>query len=631
MLNDHLLNLMTLAGETVDNYALISFRGRETISQPFDYTIEVVTDEQPDLTDWIGKLAEFSLSPGSGEPRVFAGRIYGALGSIIQGRLRIEVHVGPAYLAVTYSRATHFVQDQTSLDIFAAMTGDVTGLTTSVNVTPAPNPRGYVARIDESEIDFLARLLAQDGIFYFFVYNREGGGVYRHKMIISNQTSAYIDLDSSPVPFRSDAPLGSILTLDHHVRAGPGSYKHMSVNPNQLDTPFISNEDSSLSWGAVYGHEDETIGYEAFAEGDLAVRQTANDQSLDHTRDGWSGSSGEHSLFPGGRFEIDGDDLMPSGKLVLTSVDHAAYDPSLLGTNETPTYSNSFTAIDATDIYRPRVGEPRRVAPGPVVGVVDDTQSETGKPVIDNQSRIPVKIIGAREYDDDALPKFVWLPVQQQWAHSTHGAQFFPRIGTRVIVDFLYGNPDLPFVSGTVYTPSQPYPFDPTSTPTQSGWRSVTEGNGSITQEFHFEDKDGSEEIYLYTGRDYRREIDEDELATIKRDQTVAITRDQTLTVERDQKETIEGNATTLILKDQTVTVAQAAKFESFQEIEIVVGVCSIKLSTSGIEIKAPQIKVNADATLEMVSSGEAKLEGMMLEVTGDATTTIKGGVVMIN
>ncbi len=191
----------------------------------------------------------------------------------------------------------------------------------------------------------------------------------------------------------------------------------------------------------------------------------------------------------GGRVEIKSAGSLSPKRVVLTSVTHSAYDPWMLPGTQHGQYRNSFTAIDANKIFRPPVGAPDCKAPGPLLGVVASDGKAAGEVTIDDQWRVPVEIANARDYSGQGLEKYVWLPVQQQWAHSTHGAQFFPRIGTRVIIDFLYGNPDLPFISGTVYTPSQAYPFDPASNATQSGWRSVTDKNGSITQEFHFEDK----------------------------------------------------------------------------------------------------------------------------------------------
>lgn len=602
----HLLNLRVLADATIDDYALLGFQGFEAISQPFSYRLELITTADDDLSKWIGKLAEFDVSPHTGTQRVFSGRIYAARRMASDGQTRVFVELRPAYYALAFAKATHFVQDKSSTDIFEVLTAEVPGLVKTVNVTPAPAKRGYSVRYDESEIDYLARLLAQDGIMYFFAYDR-GAGAYRHKMIVTNGTSNYIDIAAGPVEFLPNSAAGAIDLLEHHYNAAPRKQKHVSFNVNKLDTPFVKETSASDSWGAVYSHPHETIGFEALAEGDLGSRQAATDQGLMQSADLIEGRSTEASFLAGGRVEIIGGAPTAPKRIVLTAVTHSAYDPWMLQGSATASYSNSFTALEAGKTFRPPVDQPQRKAPGPLLGVIATDGAAVGEIKVDKQWRVPVAISNARDYSGQGLEKYVWLPVQQQWAHSTHGAQFLPRIGTRVIIDFLYGNPDLPFISGTVYTPSQPYPFDPTSKATQSGWRSVTDKNGSIVQEFHFEDKPGAEEIYLYTGRDYRRMIDQDDWGTVKRDQTLDVQRDQTLTVKRDR----------------TITVTGKNLLESKKEIEIKVGPSTIKLTMQGIEIKAPKIDIKGDATV--------KVGAPKVDVVADAMLTLQGGIVKIN
>lgn len=619
----HLLNLRVLADATVEDYALVGFEGREEISQPFDYRLELITSAEPDLTSWIGKLAEFDIYPGAGEERIFAGRIYAARKVVNDDVGRIFVQVRPAYHALSYASATHFVQNKNSVEIFEGMTADVTGLVKTVSVAATPPKRGYAVRYDESEIDFLARLLAQDGILYFFVYDRSAGA-YRHKMVVTDKPASYVDIAAGPVEFKAGSKIGHIGTLERHYAAASRKHKHVSFNVNKLDEPFLKDSSSGDAWGAVYSHEYETIGYEAMASGDVGSRQKATDEHGGQVADKVEGNSIEPSFMAGGRVEIHGDGAgFAPRRVVLTSVTHSAYDPWMFEGAGTGHYSNRFTAIDATKIWRPRVDTPARQAPGPMLGVVEFDGASAGEIKVDDEWRIPVAISNARDYSSAGFPKQVWIPVQQQWAHSTHGAQFFPRIGTRVIIDFLYGNPDLPLVTGTVYTPSQAYPFDPASKVTQTGWRSVTEKNGSIVQEFYFEDKEGNEEIKLYTGRDYRREIDQDDWGTIK--------RDQTLEVKRDRKRTVEGKETVDVKSTRTVTVTDKNLLESQTEIEIKVGGSSIKLTPTAIEIKSTKITIKADAQLEMTGTAQAKLNGAMVEVKADAILTAQGSLVKIN
>ena len=616
MAETHFLNLRELAGEPVARYTLVSFHGREAISEPYDYTIDLHTLERPDLTKWIGKLAEFDVSPGYGQTRIFAGRIYAAQIVNFDGNPRIQVSIGPSWKALAFTRGTQFFQDKTSVAILDALTADVAGLVKSVSVSPTPPPRGYAVRYDESELSFLDRLLAHDGIMYFFTYDRRAGN-FRNKMIVTNKPADYIDVAGGQV-HNSDASLHSV---ERQFTAAPRKSNHVSVNTNKLDEPFIKGGASSASWGEVSAGRYDTIGHEAKQPGDLATRATAEDQYQEQVADVVSGTSTEPAFCAGGRVQLHDTGIPVPQKLVLTSVTHSATDSTDDGGGSS--YSNSFTAIDATRTWRPPVGQPDRLARAPVLGLVKDDASAGGDAIVDKEWRVPVTFPGAIEVGKPDFKPFIWIPVQQQWAHSTHGAQFIPRIGTRVIVDFLYGNPDLPFVAGTVYTPSQPYPFDPTKTPTQSGWRSVSIRNGQVVQNFRFEDEPGKEEIYLSTDRDYRREIKNDDWGTVD--------HDQTLEVKNDRKRTVGGKETVDVTGTRTITVTDKNKLESTTEIEIVVGSSSIKLTPSKIEIKAMEITIDADLKLDMKGGAQANLKAPMTEVHGDGTLILKGGMVMIN
>lgn len=640
MAGTHLLNLRALADAAIDDFTLLRFDGREAISEPFDYRLELIPVEMVDIAPWIGKLAEWDVTMTDGQERVFAGRIYAAQQVSDGGVNRIVVRVRPAYYAVAYGRATHFVQDKTSVDIFEALTAEVPGLTTVMSVSPPPPVRTYSVRYDETEIDYLARLLAQDGIMYFFRYDR-GGGLFRHKMTVTNKASDYFDvLDGAELVFSPSGATSTLKSLAREQRAAARLLDHHAFDINKLDTPWTHSATASDSWGKVTPSKYEMTGAEAAATGDLATRSTAQNEFQAQEADNITGTADSPDFAAGGRIKLTVEDGNYPDRLVLTAVTHSAYDPWMLQNGGAASYANSFSAIDATKIFRPVVGVPPRTAPGPLLGVINDDGSAAGQAVVDSKWRVPVMIAQARNYEGaKPLPKVVWLPVQQQWAHSTHGAQFFPRLGTRVIIDFLYGNPDLPFVAGTVYTPSQAYPFDPASKVTQSGWRSVSDKNGSISQEFHFEDKPGEEEIYLYTGRDYRRLVDNDDWGTIKHDQTLIVENDQTETVKHDAKLNVENDRTvtitglqkTDVTKTRTLTVTDTSTHESKKEIVLKVGGSTITMKPDGIEIKAVKITISADATLDMKGGAKADLASPMTTVKGDGLLTLQGGLVKIN
>lgn len=69
--------------------------------------------------------------------------------------------------------------------------------------------------------------------------------------------------------------------------------------------------------------------------------------------------------------------------------------------------------------------------------------------------------------------------VSQFWAGKGHGAYFHPRAGGEVLVAFEHGDPDRPYIVGSLYNDINQIPHNPKDFPWYSGIRSKTEpGNG---------------------------------------------------------------------------------------------------------------------------------------------------------
>ncbi len=660
-----LLRITRLAEETVDDYELVRFEGREAISEPFDYRLDLVARQTPEtLGTWIGKAVEFEVAWREHPPRTFAGRIYEARIAAAGGDLpTISLTVRPAYWATSYARGTHFIQDRSTIEIFDAITANIPGMVVDRSAAGLAT-RPYAVRYDETELAFLDRLLAQDGAMYFFVYDKNGGA-FRHRMKIANAASAYLNVPGDVTLSFMTGDGRQAGSLANSYRATAGSRRYHSFEVNKLDAPWKDTATVSKSWGSVTPHSHEELNGAALTANQSAARGTAHTGAVEQGMEVIAGTSELPGLFAGGKVGMAWAEGAAPRRVVLTSVDHIAVDPPRLsGGGGGASYGNSFTAIDAALPFRPPAPSARRRAYGPVLGTIKSDAGADGEIVVDSQSRVPVQVAQVQEGDSNKpFAQFVWLPVPQQWAHASHGAQFLPRIGTRVMVDFLYGDPDLPFVAGSFYTPTAAFPFDPAAKATQTGWRSKTNKNGKITQEFLFEDKPDAEEIWLYTGRDYRRVVDNDEFGTIKHDRTIqvdndhkeTVKHDQTIVVQHDQTETITNDRTMTVNHDHAETVAndQTVKIgnnqaitvdaehslkvtggslhQSTKEIVLKVGASTITMTPSKIEIKAPTIAIKADVALEMSAGVKANLKAVMTEVAGDAMLTLKGGIVMIN
>ena len=78
---------------------------------------------------------------------------------------------------------------------------------------------------------------------------------------------------------------------------------------------------------------------------------------------------------------------------------------------------------------------------------------------------------------------------------------FIPRIGMEVIVDFLEGDPDRPIISGCVYNPQTMPPYTLPDEKTKSTMKSNSSKGGGGFNEIRFEDKKGSEQVFMHADR----------------------------------------------------------------------------------------------------------------------------------
>ena len=123
-----------------------------------------------------------------------------------------------------------------------------------------------------------------------------------------------------------------------------------------------------------------------------------------------------------------------------------------------------------------------------------------------------------------------WIRVSHPWAGKNWGAIATPRIGQEVIVDFLEGDPDQPIITGRVYNAEQMPPYDLPANKTQSGVKSRSSKGGGPANfnEIRFEDKKGSEQLFIHAEKNQDIEVENDETHWVGHDRKKTIDHDET-------------------------------------------------------------------------------------------------------
>ena len=136
---------------------------------------------------------------------------------------------------------------------------------------------------------------------------------------------------------------------------------------------------------------------------------------------------------------------------------------------------------------------------------------------VDKYSRVKVHFYWDRQGKKDENDS-CWIRVSQPWAGAGWGAMWIPRIGQEVIVDFLEGDPDRPLITGRVYNAEQVVPYTLPDHHTVSTFQSRSSKGGAAANynEIRFEDKKGSEQIFINAENDMDHRVENDSREYVK-------------------------------------------------------------------------------------------------------------------
>jgi len=265
---------------------------------------------------------------------------------------------------------------------------------------------------------------------------------------------------------------------------------------------------------------------------------------------------------------------------------------------------------------------------GPQTAVVTGNDGE--EIWTDKYGRVKVLFPWDRRKDDSC-----WVRVSQDWAGKNWGMINIPRIGQEVLVSFLDGDPDRPLITGRVYNADQmpPYPLPDNGTRSTFKTRSSKGGGTDNYNELRFEDKTGSEQIFLRGEKDLDIQIKNDAREQIGNDRSLVVKNDQKEQIGGDLHGQIQGSQFDDVSGDLHLHVGGALNQKTDQTISIEAGQNLYEKSGQNYAHQAGQtIHLKAGMTVVIEAGTEISLQvgGNFIDIN-PAGVTITGTMVMIN
>ena len=498
----------------------------------------------------------------------------------------------------------------------------------------------YLTQYQESDWDFVRRILALEGIYFYFNHLTDG-----HEMVLADSISSH-----HARPGWETVPL-----LSHGRRDATPDFLRQWGDTCEVRTNDVSLRDFDFRLrgdaAILTGHKGTKVAkdqptlerYEypggfALAEnkdGADATTSNAEGERLARVRleekqssvDVFAGEGTARGLVVGALFGVSELPGLAGRTFMITSTEVVFRNPSPESSGQMGDKSHiRLTAIDSETPFRmPRIEKP--IVRGPQTArVVGGSEEEIWT---DKHGRIRVQFHWDRDKDRKAEDKSCWVRVAHPWAGNRWGAIHIPRVGNEVVVEFLEGDPDRPLVTGSVYNADNMPPYTLPDNKTQTGIKSRSSkgGNPQNFNELRFEDLKGDEEVYLQAEKDLNilvkndetRDVGHDRVKNVKNDETSTITGNRSEDVGKDEKIAIHGNRSETVDKDETIAIT-GARSESVGKDETI-SIAGARTETVGKDEKisitgARQVDVGKADTLS-VGAGRTQ------NITGDDQVTV--------
>lgn len=543
--------------------------GEEAVSTPFAFDLRI-SSPSLDLqaASILGRHARIALDLISdGKSRGFDGIVteFG-LTEIREGFAFYRLLLRPALWFASLTTDNRIFQNMSVPDIIDEVLSAYSEVKFLKRLQAVYAPRDYCVQFEESDLDFLQRLMEEEGIFYFFEHSENG-----HLLVLADNNAAMEPFAPfNTVPYEPDIYPETVER--EYITAWLPCASVRIGGFAQTDYDFLKpSSDLMATASHPEGHPgDHRAAYQYpgrhldAARGDRLARLRLEEAQAGFERIAAEGSA--RGLRPGYRFKLAGfPRLAENAEYLVLAARYRMWDEQVRsgqrdrkkkdGDDKAENqvgYQVRLTCAPARTPFRPERRHARHLMRGPQVAVV---VGPAGAEIYtDEYARVKVQFFWDRHgrHDEHAS---CFVRVSQTWGGAGWGFIQIPRIGQEVIVDFLDGDPDRPIITGRVYNAQQMPPYGLPGSATQSGWKSNSSPGGGGWNELRFEDKAGAEEVYFQAQKDHNELIKNNETRKIGNDWVENVVHDATQDVGNDRHESVGKDKTTKVGAHRNVSI----------------------------------------------------------------------------
>ncbi|MDI3398422.1 type VI secretion system tip protein TssI/VgrG [Pseudomonas sp. V88_4] len=578
------------------DFKVLAFSGTEAISTLYSIHIELVS-EHPDF-DLESLLARPAFLQFGHNGEGIHGHIEEVLAGESGKRLtRYHLTLVPALHYLQFSRDQRIFQRRTVPQIIAQVLKGhgIQADAFSFHVA-ANSPRDYCTQYRESDLEFIQRLCAEDGIAWHHQHSVDG-----HLLVFTDDQVFLPKLGATP--YRQDSGM-----VAEHPVVSRFSIRTSTRTSTVVRRDYDLKRPSLLvesRFTADFTPVLEDYRYPLLIVNERRGKQLAR-QALERHRSDYElgeGQSDQANLRSGHLFELAEHPRQHCNDLwLLLSVSHDGRQPQVLEESVTSDakdtdgltqgYRNTFSVIPAEVVFRPPLPAPRR----PLVSQTARVTGPIGEEIYcDEFGRVKCEFPWDRA-ELDSERSSCWLRVSSSWAGEGFGSVTIPRIGMEVLVTFLEGDPDQPLITGCVANKVTSVPYTLPEHKSKTVLRSHSSPHTGGYNELMIEDRAGQEKIYLRAERDFEQLILNDSHSQIRRDRFEQVDNQSTSLIKADERHTTDGTRHTVIGTDDLLSISGNSSTTAGGTLVIQAG--------PHARVTASQVVIDAGTSLTLTAGG---------------------------
>lgn len=464
-----------------------------------------------------------------------------------------------------------------------------------VNLVSNPKyaaPIPYMAQYNESVFDFMNRLSALYGEWFYY----DGTKVYFGKSDRDNTEKIVYDMDLEEVRLVANLVPGKSARYDYVAQENKQHNADTPAKPDGMnDLQSIAHSCSEKAYTAkTTSAADPHVTDKAELDEQMRIVKNASGTNLLNIK----GIGKTCRIRIGEIIDVSFPDRMklpPLGKFRIVGIEHEV--------RRDGHYSNSFVGVPDGTVHIP-VPDVKRPLALPELATVKENNDDKG------QGRVKVA------FDWQKNGKTTnWIRVQTPNAGvsgavpKNRGWVFVPEVGDQVMVSYEHGNPDRPYVTGSVFHSGSGKGGDKDNKVKSIITRS---GNAIV-----FDDETGSIVITDQTGKQLIM-LDGTDAITVMAKKSITLTNEAESVIVMDDK-SIGLQADTIALEGR-----KSVTLLSGNECMVLSSEKSI-ISSSGTNIKQEAAK-DYD-----VAAKNGTVNGVNLMIEGKGNVTVSGGIVKFN